>query len=186
MREDAGSTILRPSSPGPALSPASESCLRCPSKIGLAIFSSSTMCAARRIFSCSPSGNTTPLRMRLRLLNHHVRDLVRLAQPAFKLVAVLIERNGIPRHARSHGRFRHRRRLPQQYARDRTASESGNPDQTSAAPRRRRGTPNPAHLLSRDAASARVAASFISSLIAVACTSSAPRKINGKPSTLFT
>jgi hypothetical protein len=35
-------------------------------------------------------------------------------------------------------------------------------------------------------ASARVAASFISSLIVVARTSSAPRKMNGKPRTLFT
>ena len=35
-------------------------------------------------------------------------------------------------------------------------------------------------------ASARVAASFISSLIAVARTSRAPRKMNGKPSTLLT
>ena len=93
---------------------------------------------------------------------------------------------GLLRHAGLHGGLRHRRRLPDQHARiERLGNDVLAPELQAVdrigAQHAESGTSSLA-----SAASARVAASFISSLMVVARTSSAPRKMNGKPRTLFT
>ncbi len=124
--------------------------------------------------------------LRLRLVDHDAHQLVRLAQPLLQLLAILVEVDRLLRHAGLHGSLGDRGRFPDQHARIERLGDDVVAAELQASRRHRRGSTESGTSSLASAASARVAASFISSLMVVARTSSAPRKMNGKPRTLLT
>ena len=82
----------------------------------MAIFSS-TRCGRRAgSFRCRLR-ETQLASVWLRLVNHHARDLVRLAETPLKLLAVRVQIDRFLRDATFHRRLGHGDRFPQQHAR---------------------------------------------------------------------
>ncbi len=64
-----------------------------------------------------PLGKDHLLRLRLGFVNHHARNLVRLSQPSFQLLAIQAQVDRFLCDATSHRRLGHGKRFPQQHTR---------------------------------------------------------------------
>ena len=148
--------------------------------------SSTMMRAARRIFGSSPSGNTIRFGSLDGAVDDAAHDPARPSQPRLELVAVILDVDELLRDTAGHGRPCHGRRDPEQHARIEGEGNQVVRPELHGSEAVQRGHALRARPRFASAASARVAAIFISSFTSVARASSAPRKMNGKPRTLLT
>ena len=158
---------------------------RRPRRVGMAMPSSTRIDAARMIFGSSPSGKTMRLRVADRAIDDAAHDAARASEPRLEAMPVLVDVDEV-RARRWRPPPRPPPARPTAARADRTGRESDSRDRRSRSSARTEAATLSGTSSRASSASARVAAIFISSLISVARTSSAPRKMNGKPRTLLT